>query len=529
MEYVGESKRMKDKLNLRQLILILSIFSVLVTLLNAFYSIYRVQHDLIVTNTIESNRVYAEKMAEITDTFIESVLSQLEYSALTLGSRIGDSDALQQEVDRLRTQTDSFNSVVIVNAKGVIISVSPETTRVKGVQLTTDSSLQSLNAKAPIVTNPFVSPAGNYLISISYPIFSAQKEYLGYVSGSIYLDKKNILMSILGHHGYRDGSYLYVVDKNRTLIYHPNKQRVGEVIVNNEAINAVTQGEKGGKAIINSQGIDMLAGYAPVNYSGWGIVAEKSESLTLSVLNDQMWSVFVATLPIGALTLLVIWISSVFISKPLWQLASVVKNFESHTSTKRDLNKVKPWYFEASHLKRSFVSTFNIVSNTIDQLHLDTLTDSMTGLLNRRGLDKAIGNLRIQNTPFSVLALDVDYFKKVNDTFGHDVGDTLLISVANMIKAQAREVDIVCRSGGEEFMVFLVKADIRQAEYVAERIRKSIESNEFNVVGHVTISIGVSQWLAEREPISAVLKGADDALYQAKHNGRNRTEVHKFR
>ncbi|KOO10680.1 diguanylate cyclase, partial [Vibrio xuii] len=108
-----------------------------------------------------------------------------------------------------------------------------------------------------------------------------------------------------------------------------------------------------------------------------------------------------ATLPIVALTLLVIWISSVFISKPLWQLASVVKNFESHTSTKRDLNEVKPWYFEASHLNRSFLSTFNIVSNTIDQLHLDTLTDSMTGLLNRRGLDKAIDNLRIQNIPFS--------------------------------------------------------------------------------------------------------------------------------
>lgn len=76
-------------------------------------------------------------------------------------------------------------------------------------------------------------------------------------------------------------------------------------------------------------------------------------------------------------------------------------------------------------------------------------------------------------------------------------------------------------------MVFLVKTDIRQAEYVAERIRKAIDSNEFDVVGHVTISIGMSQWFAEREPINAILKGADDALYQAKHNGRNRTEVHK--
>lgn len=129
-----------------------------------------------------------------------------------------------------------------------------------------------------------------------------------------------------------------------------------------------------------------------------------------------MWDVLVETFPIGAITLLVIWISAAFISKPLWQLANVVKSFENRTSAIRDLNEVKPWYFEASHLKCSFLSAFNIVSNTIDQLHIDTLTDSMTGLLNRRGLDKAIDNLRIQNTPFSVLALDVDYFKKVNDT-----------------------------------------------------------------------------------------------------------------
>ncbi|MBT0026483.1 diguanylate cyclase, partial [Vibrio alginolyticus] len=174
MEYLGESKRLRDKLNLRQLILFLSIFSMMVTLLNAFYSIYHVQRELTVTNTIESNRVYAEKMARMTDTFIESALSQLEYSALMLRSKVRDTDELQQEVDRLRLQTNAFNSVVIVNAKGIIVAVSPEAIQVKGVQLTSESSLQSLKAKSPIVTDPFVSPAGNYLISISHPIFSEQ-------------------------------------------------------------------------------------------------------------------------------------------------------------------------------------------------------------------------------------------------------------------------------------------------------------------------------------------------------------------
>lgn len=516
---------MFEKLNLRKLILILGVFSVVITLFNAFYSIYKVQRDLIVNNTMESNRVYAEKMAEMTDAFIESAFSQLKFSAHVLSSKMNNSQVLELEAERLRTQTDSFNSVVIVNTEGVIVAVSPETVQVKGVKLTSERSLQSLRAQAPIITDPFVSPAGNYLTSISYPIFSSSGEYLGYVGGTIYLEKKNILTTLLGQHGYKDGSYLYVVDRNHTLIYHPDKRRIGQVIVNNEVINDVIQGDFGGKDIFNSQGVEMLAGYAPVKNAGWGIVAQKSKQLTLSTLDEQMWKVFLESLPIGILTLLLIWVSSIFISRPLWQLASAVRNFESHVKTMDDLKKIKPWYFEASHLKISFLRAFSIVSNTIEKLHSDSLTDSMTGLLNRRGLDKAIESFRLENVPFSVLALDIDYFKKVNDTYGHDVGDELLKNVSQLMKNQAREHDVLCRAGGEEFMIFLPNTDLNRAFEAAERIRKSIEIYSFPIVGNITISIGISSWEGLAERIDDVIKKSDQALYKAKNNGRNRTEV----
>ncbi|MBY7850221.1 sensor domain-containing diguanylate cyclase [Vibrio fluvialis] len=516
---------MFEKLNLRKLILVLGVFSVVITLFNAFYSIYKVQRDLIVNNTMESNRVYAEKMAEMTDAFIESAFSQLKFSAHVLSSKMNNSQVLELEAERLRTQTDSFNSVVIVNTEGIIVAVSPETVQVKGVKLTSERSLQSLRAQAPIITDPFVSPAGNYLTSISYPIFSSSGEYLGYVGGTIYLEKKNILTTLLGQHGYKDGSYLYVVDRNHTLIYHPDKRRIGQVIVNNEVINDVIQGDFGGKDIFNSQGVEMLAGYAPVKNAGWGIVAQKSKQLTLSTLDEQMWKVFLESLPIGILTLLLIWVSSIFISRPLWQLASAVRNFESHVKTMDDLKKIKPWYFEASHLKISFLRAFSIVSNTIEKLHSDSLTDSMTGLLNRRGLDKAIESFRLENIPFSVLALDIDYFKKVNDTYGHDVGDELLKNVSQLMKNQAREHDVLCRAGGEEFMIFLPNTDLNRAFEAAERIRKSIEIYSFPTVENITISIGISSWEGLSERIDDVIKKSDQALYKAKNNGRNRTEV----
>ncbi|PFG56267.1 diguanylate cyclase (GGDEF)-like protein [Vibrio sp. ES.051] len=515
----------RKKINLRNLIVILCVFSVFVTLINAFYSIYLVQRELIVNNTLESNRVYAQKMSEMTDSFIESSMSQLKYSANLLNGKMHDTEFIDDETERLRTQTKSFNSVVIVNAKGVIVSVSPETVQVKGVTLTGERKRQSLNAQAPIITDPFVSPAGNYLLTLSYPIFSESNQYLGYVGGTIYLEQNNILGTLLNQHAYKDGSYLYVVDENKTLIYHPDKSRIGEVIDHNVAINAVVMGKSGNKTITNENDIEMLAGYSTVEASGWGVVAQRSKSITLSVLDEQMWNVFFKSIPIGLLTLLLIWLFSVLISKPLWQLAGAVRGVEEHSSSIDELKKVKAWYFEASNLKSSFLKAFGIVSKTIDKLQLDTLTDAMTGLLNRRGLEKLLELFKQQNKAFSLLALDIDHFKRVNDNYGHDVGDHLLKEFAQLMKEQARANDHLCRSGGEEFMMFLEDTDVHHAVDVAERIRKTVEHYDFQVVDKVTVSIGVSHWKGNDIPIAAVMKDADNALYKAKHNGRNRIEL----
>ncbi|WGY47930.1 sensor domain-containing diguanylate cyclase [Vibrio sp. ABG19] len=514
-----------DKLNLRRLILLLCLFTAFITLINAFYSMYRVQRELIITNTLASNQVYAEKMAEMTDAFLTSALNQLAFSAAVLSDKIADPELLLAETERLKQQTDSFNSVVVVNADGVIKAIAPQTLPVTGIALTGVNSLQSLTAQKPLITDPFVSPAGNYITSISYPIFSASGHYQGFVSGTIYLEQENMLATLLGKHSYRDGSYLYVVDHNRTLVYHPDHRRIGQVITKNAAINAVARGESGHIETLNVFGTEMLAGYAPVKQSGWGIVAQKPRAEALMVLDDQLLQVVWQSIPIGIVTLIIIWISAIFISKPLWQLASAVKKLESDSSLMDEMKLVKPWYFEAAHLKQSFLRAFGVASNTIDRLQSDSLTDAMTGLLNRRGLEKSIESFTVRQMPFSVLALDLDYFKKVNDTYGHDAGDELLREVSSLMKQQAREQDIVCRAGGEEFILLLSNTHIARAYEVAERIRASVANHSFTMVPAITISIGVAYWSAGDEAIESVMKKADMALYQAKHNGRNRTEM----
>ena len=516
---------MLEKVNLRKLILVLCVFSAMVTLLNAFYSLYQVQRDIIINTTLESNRVYAKKMAEMTDVFLDSAMTQLEYSAKALSDLTNDKEALAEETKRLKNQTNMFNSVVVVNSDGVITAVSPETIKVQGIKLKSESALQSLGAKAPMVTDPFVSPAGNYLISLSYPIFSSQGTYLGYISGSIYLETANILGKLLNEHSYADGSYLYVVDRHGTLIYHPNKSRIGQVITSNRAINTVAKGESGRLDIVNSLGIQMLAGFAPVSQSSWGVVAQRSKQSTLLTVNQQMKEVFITTLPVGGLTLMFIWFFSSFISKPLKQLAMAVKEAGSHSSTVNNVKQIHSWYFEASQLKSSFIKAFGVAFETIDTLHTASLTDSMTGLLNRRGLDKAIERLQSQAIPFSILALDIDFFKSVNDNFGHDAGDDLLRRFAQLMKEQSREQDLLFRTGGEEFIIFLLNSDVQDAFKSAERLRRKVGLYDFAGIGSVTVSIGVAFWGNEQQSIRSTLKEADTALYRAKNNGRNRSEI----
>ncbi|WP_046223493.1 sensor domain-containing diguanylate cyclase [Vibrio sp. ECSMB14106] len=516
---------MLEKVNLRKLILVLCVFSAMVTLLNAFYSLYQVQRDIIINTTLESNRVYAKKMAEMTDVFLDSAMTQLEYSAKALSDLTNDKGVLVEETKRLKNQTNMFNSVVVVNSDGVITAVSPETIKVQGSKLKSESALQSLEAKAPMVTDPFVSPAGNYLISLSYPIFSSQGTYLGYISGSIYLETANILGKLLNEHSYADGSYLYVVDRHGTLIYHPNKSRIGQVITSNRAINTVAKGESGSLDIVNSLGIQMLAGFAPVSQSSWGMVAQRSKQSTILTVNQQMKEVFITTLPVGGLTLMFIWFFSSFISKPLKQLAMAVKEAGSHSRTVNNVKQIHSWYFEASQLKSSFIKAFGVAFETIDTLHTASLTDSMTGLLNRRGLDKAIERLQSQAIPFSILALDIDFFKSVNDNFGHDAGDDLLRRFAQLMKEQSREQDLLFRTGGEEFIIFLLNSDVQDAFKSAERLRRKVGLYDFAGIGSVTVSIGVAFWGNEQQSIRSTLKEADTALYRVKNNGRNRSEI----
>jgi len=159
--------------------------------------------------------------------------------------------------------------------------------------------------------------------------------------------------------------------------------------------------------------------------------------------------------------------------------------------------------------------------------------DALTGVNNRRWLLDMIETLHGQalseQMPMAVLMLDVDHFKRFNDTYGHKSGDLVLQMVARTMRKSLRPSDMLARYGGEEFVVLLPRTPAKQARAVAERLRKAVErcqitAEQGQALPSVTISVGVSP-LADNETVEAAVESADQALYQAKRNGRNRIEM----
>ncbi|HEY0107531.1 MAG TPA: PleD family two-component system response regulator [Rhizomicrobium sp.] len=166
------------------------------------------------------------------------------------------------------------------------------------------------------------------------------------------------------------------------------------------------------------------------------------------------------------------------------------------------------------------------------QLSLEmAITDQLTGLHNRRymarHLDNLVGSATRTGKPLAFLILDIDYFKAVNDGHGHDVGDEVLKEFAKRISANVRGIDLACRYGGEEFVVVMPDTDTALAFTIAERLRKSIETTPIVISRapgrlNITISIGIAATLGASDSAEALLHRADQALYSAKRNGRNR-------
>lgn len=193
---------------------------------------------------------------------------------------------------------------------------------------------------------------------------------------------------------------------------------------------------------------------------------------------------------------------------------------------------------DVSSSERTFLNLFDsqtelaiTIANLFEEVKKQAVTDPLTELYNRRyfleTLDKEAERANRTGVPFSIISLDLDNLKKINDAYGHSIGDVAIKTVAKVLKRNARAIDTPSRLGGEEFSVLLPDVDSKSAMVVAERIRESIEKEEVELLGHVTASVGVATYFEHSSNLEELMEMADQAMYRSKINGRNQVQMAK--
>ncbi|MDD5053409.1 MAG: diguanylate cyclase [Sulfuricurvum sp.] len=218
------------------------------------------------------------------------------------------------------------------------------------------------------------------------------------------------------------------------------------------------------------------------------------------------------------------------IYKKLWNTIKSGQTF-SHDMHDRNFSGGTNWFhvtispdYDEKNNHMGYIAFYENVDDKV-KYKIDSQTDSLTGLMNRTKIDEVLLNeikrVKRYDYPFSIILVDIDHFKEVNDKFGHQAGDSVLKEFAKLLSENIRESDFLGRWGGEEFLILCPHSNADGALVFAESLRKKIEQFHFEFVGHKTASFGVVEY-AENNTQEMLFKLVDEALYDAKERGRNR-------
>ncbi|WP_274363931.1 sensor domain-containing diguanylate cyclase [Paenibacillus thermotolerans] len=514
------------KWNLTMVLASLVASSVLCTMLIMLIATYQSQKSSLTETTLSLNYSNAQKLSVTIESLFQSMRSSLQHTTMKLPRNLSPMNSEIQAYLELVQQTNSyFNSLIWVDETGMIQGVAPASLGFLGKPISAEKTIEALNSQKPFLSNPYVSPYNRLIMLMSEPIFDAKGTYRGMIGGTIYLQENNILSQILGKHWSDESeSYFFVVDSKGKLVYHPDRSRLGEDVSANPAVSSVLKGKSGMGTIVNTLGIPMLAAYIPITANGWGVIQQTPVEVVNVQLKEHIRKL-ILTMLIPYLCLLT---AAVLIARrlarPFAALADTVNRVSSgqHVTIPQTGSH---WNREADLLTRAVMVAIDTMQKSNEQLAHAATTDPLTGLTNRRTVNELLERWSNDGRKFSFIMMDIDHFKQVNDTFGHQAGDEVLKHMSSILSATTRDRDVCCRFGGEEFVVLLPDTDKHTAYAIAERIRISTAGAVSPIGKPVTVSIGVSEFPAQSDSVEALISLADSAMYKAKQEGRNRTFV----
>ncbi|WP_025849805.1 sensor domain-containing diguanylate cyclase [Paenibacillus ehimensis] len=523
---LGSRFTKKKKINLATLLTGLVSLSVALTLTILLLASYQSNKQSLFETTFALNYSAATKMSRSIDSLFKSMRSGLAYTGARIAAGdLSDVQEMQKQLESLRLGSHFFNSIAVVDETGLVRSVDPPSVGTAGTYIAMEATKEALASRKPYISKPYTSATGRLIIFMSEPLFDKDGDYRGFIGGSLYLQEDNVLNMMFGMHNRNsDGSYFYIVSSNGHVLFHPDKSRIGTDSTANQAVQKVLQGQSGYDQVVNAQGAAFLAGYALVQENGWGVVVQSPVSVVYGQLNRNIRTILVYTLaPFVVLMITAIWVAR-RLAGPFVALANLVGRLGG--SDKIVLPDIKRhWNWEADLLTRTISIALSDLQKQTEQLTHAAMTDSLTGLTNRRTFGSIMRQWTEMRQPFALIVIDIDRFKSINDTYGHQAGDEVLKHLARVLTSSVRSNDICCRYGGEEFVALLPLTTVSDAWSTAERVRTAIETVENPLGIPITVSSGIAHYPTHAESAELLFQRADHALYQAKKSGKNRSIV----
>ncbi|CAL60970.1 conserved hypothetical protein [Herminiimonas arsenicoxydans] len=467
---------------------------------------------------------------------------------------------VRASLERVKQSYAHYSWIGIANAEGLVQSatsshlegadVSKRPWFQEGLKGPFVGDLHEALLLAKLLPNPSPNQPIRF-IDFSAPIFDASGRVKGVLAAHAHWQWAGSLVGTMAPiHAQRDGIDLFILNHKGEVIYPekiPEKLRVPslDTLSNSADKKFVSWGED--KLYLTTSAAVKTP--ASVKSLGWQVVVRQVDTSVLTeVKNLERVNLF-TMLTSSIAFLFLAWIVANRISRPVEDLTRTARRIESGEKEVGFAEKF--WARELQRLSDALRGMSNTLiqqrealaqSNqeleakvsartaelqelniTLEQL---ARTDALTGLANRmhtnERLAEEFARFKRSKIPYCILMLDVDFFKRVNDIYGHGVGDEVLKHVASILSATVRKTDFVGRHGGEEFLSILPMTDSSAAMVVAEKIRNTIESTPIGPVGNLTVSIGVQEVTVNDINEDVAVTRADECMYQAKKSGRNK-------
>lgn len=351
---------------------------------------------------------------------------------------------------------------------------------------------------------------------------------------------------------------VFIFDKDGQLIHAPAKQqallqRLGQTLPDLSFAKVPSDAKRRNEITVLRWQDDKkyLTAHAPLparnaeSDLGWHIVARVPVDIAFAQANGAVEKALLGGLAAAAVASLLAWLAARRLSEDLDALARAARDLEAGTpgaeipaaQSSREVRRLSSALRGMIHkllsANEAMEAQVRLRTQQLEQanheLDRQARSDPLTGLLNRRGFDTqmnyALSLAHRSGRDLSLVTVDVDHFKRINDTHGHDVGDQVLQRLALTLAARLRESDVVARLGGEEFAVLLPDTDLDGARSIAQALVDSQAGTDYPVIGRFTISAGVSTLENAEDTAQNLLRRGDAALYEAKRQGRNRVAV----